>query len=107
MNVKVVRYERLFSLGNYEHEKIGVELELAENEVVSDVFDRARAFVEGQNRKRRNAEWIRCKKQDLKDYQARIADQNLQSDPENYMIKMTQNLQDEIMELEMAQYPEL
>ena len=39
VEVKRIRFERLFSLGNYEHVKIGFEADIAENEVLSSCFN--------------------------------------------------------------------
>ncbi|MEM3091514.1 MAG: hypothetical protein QXD05_00050 [Candidatus Pacearchaeota archaeon] len=46
MKVKTVSYSKLFNLGNFEHEKIGCEVELEENENPIDVLSKAKAFVE-------------------------------------------------------------
>jgi hypothetical protein len=43
--VKTVNYDRLFNLGNYEHEKIGVGIELNEGESVQDAVEMARNHV--------------------------------------------------------------
>jgi uncharacterized coiled-coil DUF342 family protein len=106
MKVKVVRYERLFNLGSYEHEKIGVEVELTENETVSEVISKAAAFVEGQNRKHNNQRWIKAKKQDLKDYQNSIQE-NPGFPSEDYVVNQIKQLKTEIEELESIQYPEM
>lgn len=45
MKAKIVRYERLSSLGNFEHEKIAIELEVGEGETAQDVLTKARVFV--------------------------------------------------------------
>jgi hypothetical protein len=45
MTVKTVSYSRLFNLGNYEHEKIGVEMEVAEGESIQGVVDQARNYI--------------------------------------------------------------
>jgi hypothetical protein len=44
-----VRYERLYSLGNYEHAKYGIELTVEEGEKASDVLEQAKRFVRQQN----------------------------------------------------------
>lgn len=45
MRVSVVRYEKLKNLGNYEHERVGVEVELESGETPNDALKRAQAFV--------------------------------------------------------------
>lgn len=39
-----IRYERLVSTGNFEHEKVGIELAVEPGETASDVLARAKAF---------------------------------------------------------------
>ncbi len=46
MKVKTVSYSKVFSLGNYENEKLGVEFELAEGDDVQMAMQKAREFVE-------------------------------------------------------------
>lgn len=46
MNVKNVIYQKVFSLGNYENEKIGIEIELSENENPIDALFEAKKYVE-------------------------------------------------------------
>lgn len=46
MKTKLITYSKVFSLGNYENEKIGVEIELQENDDVQKAIQNARAFVE-------------------------------------------------------------
>lgn len=46
MTTKSVTYSKVFSLGNYENEKIGVEIELAENENPIDALFEAKKYVE-------------------------------------------------------------
>lgn len=46
MKAKSIIYSRLISLGNYENEKIEIELEIQEGEKASDVFEAAKKFVE-------------------------------------------------------------
>lgn len=42
MNVKNVIYQKVFSLGNYENEKIGIEIEVSENENPIDALFEAK-----------------------------------------------------------------
>lgn len=46
MIVKNVIYNKVFSLGNYENEKIGVEIEVQEGDDIQQVMQKARQFVE-------------------------------------------------------------
>jgi len=46
MKTKTVSYSKVFSLGNYENEKIGVEIEIQEGDDVQKAIQDARQFVE-------------------------------------------------------------
>ncbi len=46
MKVKTVSYSKVFSLGNYENEKLGVEFEISEGDDVQTAMQKAREFVE-------------------------------------------------------------
>lgn len=46
MKVKTVSYSKVFSLGNYENEKLGVEFEIADGDDVQQAMQKAREFVE-------------------------------------------------------------
>lgn len=46
MRVTSIRYSRLKNLGDYEHEKIGVEVEVAEGESSAEAMARASKFVD-------------------------------------------------------------
>lgn len=46
MQVTIVRFEKLINLGNYENQKLGVEVQLDEGEAPSEAVKRAKAFVE-------------------------------------------------------------
>lgn len=46
MKITKIEYSRVFSLGNYENEKIGVEVEVRENEDAADALKEAKKFVE-------------------------------------------------------------
>ena len=44
MKAKTITYEKLFNLGDYEHEKIGITLEVEDNDNPNDVLKRAIDF---------------------------------------------------------------
>lgn len=44
----IVRYERLFNLGNYENEKIGISVPVEDGETADQALARAQAFVADQ-----------------------------------------------------------
>jgi hypothetical protein len=46
MKTNTITYSKTFSLGNYENEKIGVEIQLQESDDVQKAIQDARAFVE-------------------------------------------------------------
>ena len=46
MKVQTITYHKVFSLGNYENEKIGVEIEVHEGDDVQKAIQQARDFVE-------------------------------------------------------------
>jgi thioredoxin-like negative regulator of GroEL len=46
-----IYYEKCFNLGNYQNEKIGVEIELAEDESATKALEAAKKFVESHNPK--------------------------------------------------------
>lgn len=45
MKAHKVIYEKLFNLGNYTHEKIGIEVEIESGEKAEDVLKKAKMFV--------------------------------------------------------------
>ena len=49
MTAKTITYKRLFNLGNYEHEEIGIEIEVDEGEYAMDVVSKAKEFVCNQH----------------------------------------------------------
>lgn len=49
MKAVTVGYERLYSLGNYEHAKFSVELTVDEGEKAADVMEQAKRFVRQMN----------------------------------------------------------
>ena len=55
-----IYYEKCFNLGNYQNEKIGVEVELAENETAQQALDTAKRFVE-KNKPGSGADFERAK----------------------------------------------
>jgi hypothetical protein len=46
MLVKLIHYERLVNLGNYENEKLGIDVEIEPGETVEEAIQRARAVVD-------------------------------------------------------------
>jgi hypothetical protein len=46
MLVKSIHYERLRNTGNYENDKLGIDVELEEGELVSEAILRARQVVD-------------------------------------------------------------
>lgn len=46
MKVKTITYSKVFSLGNYENEKIGTEIEIEEGDDIQKTIQKAREFVE-------------------------------------------------------------
>jgi len=46
MKVTKIKYEKLVNLGNYEHEKMGIEIELDEKDSPHKAIKRAKAFLE-------------------------------------------------------------
>lgn len=52
MKAKKIIYEKLFNLGNYTHEKIGIELEIEDGEKASEVLEKAKQFVNGLDPKK-------------------------------------------------------
>ena len=69
MPVKTIKYSRLFNIGNFEHERFEVEIELDEGQDCEEAFQGARKIVElekkqsDENReaaiRRRQEEWDR------------------------------------------------
>jgi hypothetical protein len=51
MNITTVTYSKVFSLGNYENEKIGVEVSIGENEDAQQALTEAKNFVEFSSNK--------------------------------------------------------
>lgn len=54
MKAKTVTYQRLYSLGQFEHEKISIELEIEEGERASDVLNAAKKFCEQNSSSHKN-----------------------------------------------------
>lgn len=46
MKTSNIHYSKVFSLGNYENEKIGVDIEVQEGDDIQKVIQQARQFVE-------------------------------------------------------------
>lgn len=49
MKATKIYYEKLFNLGNYQNEKIGIELIIEDGEKASDVLEQAKNFVNSIN----------------------------------------------------------
>ncbi|MEI8087528.1 MAG: hypothetical protein WCG93_15065 [Paludibacter sp.] len=49
MKATKIIYKRLFNLGNYQNEEIGIELEIEEGETAAQVLAKAKQFVNGLN----------------------------------------------------------
>ena len=47
MEATKIYYEKCFNLGNYENEKMGVEVELEQGEEAADALCRARGLING------------------------------------------------------------
>lgn len=54
MKAKKIYYKRLFSLGNYQNEEIGIEIEIEDGEKAIDVLQKAKQFVTGLDPKNEN-----------------------------------------------------
>lgn len=61
MKAKKIIYEKLVNLGNYQHEKIGIEIEIQEGETASDVLAKARLFVDISTDNAEFKKYERCK----------------------------------------------
>ncbi len=48
MKIKSIKYEKLKNLGNHEHHKAGIEIELEVNETPQEAFLRAKFIVDGE-----------------------------------------------------------
>lgn len=53
MKAMRIYYEKCFNLGNYENEKIGIEILLEDEDTAKDALKAAKDFVEGQGAGRR------------------------------------------------------
>lgn len=51
MKATVVRFERLFNRGNFEHEKIAIEIQLEEGDTAKAALEKAKSFVETNSHK--------------------------------------------------------
>jgi len=49
MKATRIYYEKCFNLGNYQNEKVGIEIELAADETATQALDAAKKFVEANN----------------------------------------------------------
>lgn len=57
MKATRIIYSRLISKGNYENAKIEIEFEIEENEKASDVFQKAKEFVENRIAVEKLGDW--------------------------------------------------
>lgn len=46
MKATKIYYEKLFNLGNYENEKIGIEVQLEDGDVAEEALEKAKSAVE-------------------------------------------------------------
>ena len=49
MKATKIYYKKLFSLGNYQNEEIGIEIEIEQGEKAADVLQKAKMFVNNLN----------------------------------------------------------
>lgn len=63
-----ITYSKTFSLGNYENEKIGIELEISEGELAADALVKAIQFVENNSSKAGEIITIRKRNYDKSKY---------------------------------------
>lgn len=49
MKATKIIYKKLFNLGNYQHEEVGIELEVEQGENAYEVLENAKKFVNGLN----------------------------------------------------------
>ncbi len=49
MEILSVTYSKVFNLGNFENEKIGVEIVMGEGDNLNDIMERARKYVHHQH----------------------------------------------------------
>lgn len=54
MKATKIYYKRLFSLGNYQNEEIGIEIKIEDGEKAIDVLQKAKQFVTGLDPKNEN-----------------------------------------------------
>lgn len=87
MKTKNVIYQKVFSLGNFENEKIGIEIEVEENENPIDALFEAKKYVEKSHLfNKRYYEYERAK--------------NIVNDDDNYTGKQRKQAEDFIQEFE-------
>lgn len=79
MKTKSIHYSKVFSLGNYENEKIGVDIEIQEGDDVQKAIQEARNFVEfnhklnGFNNELQQQEYIISHPDEFTGLQVRLA----------------------------------
>lgn len=54
MRATKIYYKRLFNLGNYQNEEIGIEIEIQEGEKAIEVLQKAKLFIAGLDPKNEN-----------------------------------------------------
>jgi hypothetical protein len=54
MRATKIFYKRLFNLGNYQNEEIGIEIEVEKGEKATDVLQKAKLFIAGLDPKNEN-----------------------------------------------------
>ena len=91
MKATKIFYKRLINLGNYEHEEIGIELEVEEGEKALDVLEKAKQFVY-KNHPDSDRE-LRDKQRELE------LEENIADSPDNYTFSRVTRAQSRIYSL--------
>ena len=61
MKAKTIYYKKLFNLGNFQHEEIGIEVEAEPTEKAADVLRKAMLFVKSKGDPANSEEYKRYK----------------------------------------------
>lgn len=89
MKTKSVTYSKVFSLGNYENEKIGVEIEIQEGDEVQKAIQEARQFVEFNHK--------------LNGFQSELSQcEHVVNHPDDFTGRQVENARKRIQEIENA-----
>ena len=72
MKIKIINYERLFNLGNFSHEKIGLVAEVEKGESVSAVFSTLKKWVEQKSSTYEGDQELRKAQEILRDRQNQL-----------------------------------